>query len=428
MAPRKPPGGNDRSPGNDAFNGPDPASSAQAASADAALLDALGRLAGALANPSQQARLRSTVVAEAERLLAAQGAALCLNVAEINALRIVAASGTLAGAEAELLPTEGSFAGVALEAGVAVHTLDLAADPRSYRPVERALPAAPALALPLPMGEAAPLGALLVVRSEQAPPFAAADLEAGRRFATFAAGVLGAADAFTQARRPEDELASWRAHRALEEQVERYARAVWCQRAVVLEYDVVSGRIEWGDTVEAVFGYSPTAFGPTLDAWLRNVHVEDRQLLAEALASASADGTQVKVACRIEHGFGGYRDALLRCCGDAERGTVVGILSDSDEEGGSRWGVRKGRLEAAREIIRALRHEINNPLSVVVGEAQLLRENSLEDLDPALRASVVAICDEGARIKELIRRLGLLEEAPLDTYLDETGGLNFPPE
>lgn len=429
MTPRKSPGGTDRSPGNDAFNGPDPDSaSAPRASDDAALLDAVGRLAEALADPAQQVGLRAAVVAGASRLLAAEGAALCLNVPEITALRVTAATGSLSGTEADLLPTEGSFAGAALETGAPVATLDLAGDPRSYRALERGLPPAPALALPLAAGGTSSLGVLLVVRGESAAGFEPAEIDVGTRFAAFAAATLNVAEAFASTRRPEDELASWRAQRALEEQVERYARASWCQRAVVLEWNPTSGRIAWGDTVEAVFGYSPSAFGLTLDAWSRNVHVEDRQLLEEALASAAADGTQAKVACRIEHGFGGYRDALLRCCGDPERGTVVGILSDSDEDGGSRWGVRKGRLEAAREIIRALRHEINNPLSVVVGEAQLLRENSLEDLDPALRASVVAICDEGARIKELIRRLGVLEEAPLDTYLDESGGLNFPPE
>lgn len=429
MAPRKSPGGTDRSPGNDAFNGPNQdLASAAPASDDAALLDALGRLAEALANPAQQAGLRSAVVAEATRLLAAEGAALCLNVPEITALRVTAATGPLLRTEADLLPAEGSFAGAALQTGAPVFTPDLAGDPHSYRALERGLPPAPALALPLASGGASALGVLLVVRAESAPPFEPAEIEVAARFAAFAAATLSAAEAFARTRRPEDELASWRAQRALEDQVERYARASWCQRAVVLEWNPTSGRIEWGDTVEAVFGYSPSAFGLTLDAWSRNLHVEDRPLVDEALASAAADGTQVRVACRVEHGFGGYRDVLLRCCGDPERGTVVGILAESDEEGGNRWGVRKGRFEAAREIIRALRHEINNPLSVVVGEAQLLRENSLEDLDPALRASVVAICDEGARIKELIRRLGVLEEAPLDSYLDESGGLNFPPE
>jgi|GEM_PF-2207623 len=69
--------------------------------------------------------------------------------------------------------------------------------------------------------------------------------------------------------------------------------------------------------------------------------------------------------------------------------------------------VRSGRLAAVGELMAGLAHELNNPLAIILGNAQLALETP--DLPPEVRNSLEAIGQAGERIARLVHLLGELE-------------------
>lgn len=87
---------------------------------------------------------------------------------------------------------------------------------------------------------------------------------------------------------------------------------------------------------------------------------------------------------------------------------------------------RRGRgqqVSSARQIVRALRHEFNNPLAAILGHAQLLAVQPAVEGNPTLRDSVQAIYDESQRMSGLARSLAQMEDDPEGPSVDEGGGL-----
>lgn len=73
------------------------------------------------------------------------------------------------------------------------------------------------------------------------------------------------------------------------------------------------------------------------------------------------------------------------------------------------------RAEAVRQTAVALNHEINNPLTVVLGNAELLlmKEHQLpEEVKVRLKTIVTA----GLRIRDAVSRLSTVTEAQSTTY------------
>ncbi|MGC8960053.1 MAG: sensor histidine kinase [Chloroflexia bacterium] len=69
--------------------------------------------------------------------------------------------------------------------------------------------------------------------------------------------------------------------------------------------------------------------------------------------------------------------------------------------------VRSGRLAAIGELLSGLAHELNNPLSIILGNIQLALE--IPNLDAEARKSLEAIGEAGERIARLVHLLGDLE-------------------
>jgi C4-dicarboxylate-specific signal transduction histidine kinase len=69
--------------------------------------------------------------------------------------------------------------------------------------------------------------------------------------------------------------------------------------------------------------------------------------------------------------------------------------------------IRSSRLAAVGELMAGLAHELNNPLGIIVGNAQLALE--LSDLDPEVRRCLEEIETAGARITRLVRVLSDLQ-------------------
>lgn len=76
--------------------------------------------------------------------------------------------------------------------------------------------------------------------------------------------------------------------------------------------------------------------------------------------------------------------------------------------------VREERMALIGQMAIALNHEINNPLMVVMGQAEAVQMTSA---DPAVNASMQAILAAGHRISRVTRKLRLMEEIQLTQYV-----------
>lgn len=81
--------------------------------------------------------------------------------------------------------------------------------------------------------------------------------------------------------------------------------------------------------------------------------------------------------------------------------------------------VKAERLAAIGEVAVTIRHEVNNALAAIVGEAGLLKANAgrMQNED---RQGVETILEMANRIGADLRKLEALEEAPTTTYLGDT--------
>ncbi|HAK61255.1 MAG TPA: hypothetical protein DCO77_12895 [Nitrospiraceae bacterium] len=70
--------------------------------------------------------------------------------------------------------------------------------------------------------------------------------------------------------------------------------------------------------------------------------------------------------------------------------------------------IKAERLAALGEVTRAVEHEINNPLNVIVNWAELYRED--EAVDPELRNKFSIIYDMALRIREVIIKLSTMKD------------------
>jgi PAS domain S-box-containing protein len=78
--------------------------------------------------------------------------------------------------------------------------------------------------------------------------------------------------------------------------------------------------------------------------------------------------------------------------------------------------VKAERLGAIGQVGIAVRHEINNPLTTVIGNAELLIER-YEDADPDLKARLDIILNNAIRIAEIVKRLEGIKQDKVVEYL-----------
>lgn len=79
--------------------------------------------------------------------------------------------------------------------------------------------------------------------------------------------------------------------------------------------------------------------------------------------------------------------------------------------------VRAERVAAIGEVAITIRHEVNNALAAIIGEAGLLRE-STSPLAPEDRQGVATILEMANRVAADLKKLSTLDDAPTKEYLD----------
>jgi K+-sensing histidine kinase KdpD len=77
--------------------------------------------------------------------------------------------------------------------------------------------------------------------------------------------------------------------------------------------------------------------------------------------------------------------------------------------------IKAERLATVGEVTRAVEHEINNPLNVIVNWAEIYRED--DDIDPEVRKKFQVIYEMAMRIQAVIKKLGDMKDAKSIEFL-----------
>lgn len=439
------------------------------------VLQALQRVADASARPAETGRLFRTL---AEALgHAVRGSAVTATLdEEAGALRLRAGTGAFAAEEGELLPVEASLAGAAFSSGAVRVTADAAAEADAFV-VERGLRTGPYLAAPL-MADGRAVGVALAGRAPGQPPFDAADVAALELVAGAVAGAIAGAEVQEARRRSRAALGAWRAERQLREHAARLQAALGLGGVLCFAYDRATGRTTWTGDAGSALGLGSPGEGAALEGWISRVHPEDRARLQAALDGDDAaprrvrmrmaDGQQTVRLFDVAAGPAGA-DGVLCVMREAERPVVKEVIREVEvvkevpvvrqvevvkevvkEVPVVQEVVREveviREVEVVKEVlvpapvpqpvrdtamlqafIRAVRHELNNPLSVVTGEAQLLKREWIVQAEVSLERPVHAIHDAAQRLCDLAARLAAVERDPDSLVITSEGGVALRP-
>ncbi|MEK6718506.1 MAG: response regulator [candidate division NC10 bacterium] len=88
--------------------------------------------------------------------------------------------------------------------------------------------------------------------------------------------------------------------------------------------------------------------------------------------------------------------------------------------------IRAERLAAIGEIGLTIRHEINNPLGTVLGQAELLLAQA-ETLAPEVRQKLAAISRASLRIRDVVKRLEVIRDDRTVEYLPGVSMIDLRP-
>jgi PAS domain S-box-containing protein len=210
----------------------------------------------------------------------------------------------------------------------------------------------------------------------------------------------------------------------LERSKRHYELALRAANAGSWDWDIVTGKLAWSDTIEPMFGFSPGGFAGTYEAFLDCVHPEDRSLVVEAVNASVKEGLEYNL---VEHRIV-WPDGSVRWvseAGDVIRDEnhrpvrMLGIVQDITHRKTIEEALRKARdeLEDRVEERTAQLSKANRKLHRIIKKLKVAeaRLEALFQLSRMSQASPLAIAsfalDQGIELTgSRVGFLGLLSE------------------
>ncbi len=165
----------------------------------------------------------------------------------------------------------------------------------------------------------------------------------------------------------------------LKETEGKYALVARETGQLIYDYDIASGRIDWGGAVEEVTGFTPKAFPSGIKDWEHMIHPDDRARTVKSLAAARRKGVRFQEDYRFRRRDGSYRrvrDVGVFVKGKGGRTTrMLGTMTDITE--GRR---AEEALESSLSLLKATLESTADGILVVdrAGRIQTTNQKFIE--------------------------------------------------
>ena len=199
-----------------------------------------------------------------------------------------------------------------------------------------------------------------------------------------------------------------KAETALKMSKERFRLAAESSVDLIYEWDMTSNRLEWFGDIDGALGFKNKNFPRTLEAWLSQIHPNDRTRLSQSVNAHRMSVDPIHEEYRIQRQDGAWRYWVDRAMPVLNAEGLpckwIGACEDITERKRLEESViQSERLAATGQLAASIAHQINSPLQGITALLSLIKDKREDDRDLLEKIRLL----EGAfeSIRNTVRRL-----------------------
>jgi PAS domain S-box-containing protein len=211
---------------------------------------------------------------------------------------------------------------------------------------------------------------------------------------------------------------------ALRESELRYRLVGQAANDAIWDWDLDTNRVTWNEGLRRVFGYTAEQVGADVSWWVRHIHPEDRDRVAQGIRSTIWGGEELwQGEYRYLRADGSYaavfdRGRVVREDGKPVR--MVGSMLDLTERKQMEDRLRQIAAELSEadrrkdEFLATLAHELRNPLAPIRNALQILRLSPDRDAREHARSLIERQVGQMVRLVDDLMDVGRISRGKLE--------------